>query len=168
MPYEEHEHVEYALGELATPFLLRNNQLNPYRVERHFVKEEAPEGSVTYAFGQWIAIPFREEGMKIKKKQRGGDLLDIPSAPKHAVVATKLERGNIHGILNMLEDEHGYKMIHLRFGNQYPRLPYATLTLSLSGPNTFRYEAEQGDNSILDKWGPIVPGLRESYRIRTK
>lgn len=152
---------------LGRPFLTELNRKNPYRVEIYYEKDDAPEGALVYAFGRWVVVPSRSEDVSVRRYNgiRPHDILKISTPPRQAIIADRPDKYNFHGVEYELQ-EYEYRATQVRLANEYDTPPHALLFLSTKGLSGFKYYVEPGDNTILEKWGAFIPGLKESYQMR--
>jgi len=141
-------------------FYTKYNKKNPLRVEISLEKKEAPYGAISYCFGKWSMIPYWDIDRSYIFR---GVLYPMPP-PKHALVVFRPEKikKNKEIIDKLLEDEFGYQTTHIRFGNDFEKLPYASLVLSRYMSNQFKFCGREED--ILDRWGFLIPGIKECYQ----
>lgn len=158
--------TDYEDCDITQAFHTKFNRKNPYRIDVVLEKEDATEGVMVYAFGKWVITPYMPEDSFLGSIPRysflGKKALHIQNPPRHASVAYRPEKSTINDyVLSFLENEYGYKTKHLRFANDFPKPPYASLVLSHYAPTEFTYQGEKDE--ILPKWGLLIPGLKESF-----
>lgn len=163
------QELSYRYGEgLGQTFSTKSNRENPYRIEIYYEKEDAPEGTLIYAFGRWVVIPFRNEEVQVRRRMQAiwpHDRIETLSPPKQAIIVDRPDKKGYHSVRSDLA-KYGYQTTQIRLANEYDILPYASLLISRKGLSKFGYQSTPGDNTILEKWRSFIPGLKESYQMR--
>ncbi|MBI4149727.1 hypothetical protein HY491_04735 [Candidatus Woesearchaeota archaeon] len=160
-------------------FYTRYNRYNPFRIEvlleyedplATIKSEGAPEGTIVYAFGKWVGIPYTTSDIHSIHVTHGR-IHGLTTPVRHVLFAVRPEHFDrtttlIHAFhdtqfLDLDMCEYRYKPISVRLGNERAT-NYAALTLSRDETYSFRYD-DSDPAVIADKWLYWIPGLKESF-----